>query len=255
MGTWQRLQGAMVLVIVAALCGCRSIESRLIDADPRTGRLAEAKLQGYPITLKVPTHLRITLYRNHFIEESRDGGVQVVTYANEPLTTISYASQLLETEKVFTVDHLRPAAGQLHYGINFTADQYIDKVSSAATEDAIRQSSLAMARAATLLRSGSVNPRSQADRTRVLSAGAFKSIASEAVSQQPGVEPSALRIGTRSLPLNSKGDGRNVDEHHAVGQSNTAIESVIATCIFAVDSPTFELDISEFLVQSLPAGR
>lgn len=255
MSKWQHLPATMSLVIVTVVCGCRSIESRLIDSDPRTGRLAEAKLQGYPITLKVPTHLRITLYRNHFVEELSNGGLQVVTYQKEPLTTVTYSSQLLETEKIFTVDHRRPAAGQLQYGVNFTEDQYIDSVSSAATEDAIRQSSLALARAATLLRSGSVNPRSESDATRGLSGGAFKSIANDSSTQKRRPEPEELRIGTRSLQPDTAVDSAAGSREPGKPRPEVAIESVIATRIFEVDSPTLELDISAFLVQALPSGN
>lgn len=233
------------LLLTIGLSGCKSIQSTFLERNPLSGGTDCIDLDGYPITLKVPTHLRLTLYETTFLEEKPKVGIEangweVVTVNGTPLTTTTFTTQLIETEKIFTVDHKRPCAGQNKYGVNFTDDQYIDQMSSALTDDAIRQSGIAVSRAITLLSGRNVEARTSDDATRTLGANAFTSIYGEALTKKVRPTPERMREGTTELPAETAG---SLETH--------SIDNALATEIFETDDPEYELKISDFLRRSL----
>ena len=230
------------LLLSLSISGCKSIQTTLLDRHAPSGGTECIDLDGYPITLKIPTHLRLTLYETTFLEEKPKVGTEVngweiVTVNGTALTTMTFSTQLIETEKIFTLDHKRPCAGQNKYGVNFTDDQYIDQMSSGLTDDAIRQSGIALSRAVTLLAGRNVQARTPDEATRTLASGAFTSIYTDALSKKTRPVPEAMRIGSTEL-----GDST---------LKTQSISNVLATEIFETDDPEFELRVSDFLRKSL----
>lgn len=233
------------LLLSIGLAGCKSIQTTFLERNPLSGGTDRIDLEGYPITLKVPTHLRLTLYETTFLEEKPKAGPaangwEVVTVNGTPLTTMTFTTQLIETEKIFTIDHKRPCAGQNKYGVNFTDDQYIDQMSSALTDDAIRQSGIAVSRAVTLLSGRNVQARTDAEATRTLGDKAFTSIYGEALTKNVRPTPERMREGTTELTAAT-----------AAGPKTHSIDNALATEIFETDDPEYELKISDFLRRSL----
>jgi hypothetical protein len=238
------------LLLLAGLVGCRSIESTFIDREPTTNQVVQTELDGYPITLKVPTHIRITLYENKFLHQpglqkgqsalqSGDKtGWAVIKVDGKPLKSVSYGLLMIDTEKVFLVDHKRPAAGQLKYEVDFTDDQYIDELSSAATEDTIRQASIAASRAIDLLQGANLQDRTNAEATRTLSGSNASFTATSGATNKKRPDREEQFVGTVDLAS---------DATHT-----KAISSVLASQVFEVDDPEFELKVSCFLQDSLP---
>jgi len=216
---------------LTGLVGCRSIGTTFFERDPLSQQLMMQKLDGYPITLKVPTHIRVTFYENNFLEF--DGAKwQTISVGNVALSSISFSTQLIETEKIFTIDHKRPMAGELKYGVNFTSDQYIDEFSEAAVDDAIRQSSIAVARTIQILSGATPAARTDAEATRKLADGQFTSIIGNTSSDKTRPVPSETLVG-------------GLDAESVPGE--TPVRSVIATELFELDDPEFELKVSDFL--------
>lgn len=226
------IQSSLLLSI--GMAGCRSIESTFIQRNPFTNEIAGTSLDGYPITLKVPTHVRVTLYQNHFLTGTADSWQLIqVEGASGPLSAVSFSTQLVETEKIFTIDHKRPLAGQIQYGVNFTEDQYIDEFSEAATEDALRQSTIAMARTIDILQGGSPGARTDAQRTRTLKdAGlTFDSLYDSTAAPKPRLAPTEAFVGGFD-PDTVPGD---------------PVSSVLATDLFEIEDPEFDLKVASFL--------
>ncbi len=118
----------LALALLAALTGCTSISSTMLnrtDSDFYVGNSnghtkcdgRSRPFKGVPITVRVPTHLDVA------IKES-------IIHAKDTLTNDLYQlassrrhmfveASLVESDKVFTVDPKRPAAGTMGYTFLF----------------------------------------------------------------------------------------------------------------------------------------
>ncbi len=110
--------------------GCTSIRSVMLHRDEsNTTWEKERHLPGVPITLKVPTHLKVTVVEKHFLVANTIGGVQQVTRVSMPVPVRAVYHEAIYTEKIFTVDFKRPAAGT--FDINATMqdnEQYFKQI-------------------------------------------------------------------------------------------------------------------------------
>lgn len=126
---------ALWLLSALAFAGCTSMSSTMLTRNESNLCWQKIKhLKGVPITVKVPTHLKVYVYEKHFLEE-RDGQIQVVKL---DFVIRDFASEFLYTEKVFTVDFKRPAAGSYNLDLDLTEDQYIQKISHDVTDETIK---------------------------------------------------------------------------------------------------------------------
>jgi len=268
----------MPLIIVGiALAGCTSIKSTMLTRDEGNSTWTAIKTSGYPITVKVPTHLRLTVYEKFYItlnegnvtyEDLRQQAdelgqkiatdsaqdtianrqkkkdleaaagtarrkhspstgavhVPVVDINNRMLTTLDFTTQLIETEKIVTVDQKRPAAGTLKFKTGLTNDQSIQAIQSKAADDTIRQIGLAVQRFIANLNGGTV--------------------ADTALTTVPDVpdfanlDPKAARPARNPISL-TDGD--------VVGDDVQTQWRVVATKVFNLDDPNVELHTAEFL--------
>lgn len=102
-----------------------------------TGWNKIAHLHGTPITLKVPTHLRIYVYEKYYMEKVSVAGVSRWQRADVP-TLHDFGSEILYTDKIFTTDFIRPAAGTLNLDVNYTPDQYVQRVQQDITDETLK---------------------------------------------------------------------------------------------------------------------
>ncbi len=123
----------MRLVIGCCAClillvGCRSLNSTfLMRNEENSGWSTVKHLPGVPITLKVPTHLRLAVIERHFLKVDGNG----VQYVPVPVVIRDVNTEFLKTEKIFTVDLKRPAAGTAKSAIEFDSEndeQYFKKI-------------------------------------------------------------------------------------------------------------------------------
>lgn len=111
--------------------GCTSISSTMLnrtDNDVFVGNsngepnvhCGARPFKGVPITLRVPTHLDVSIREKIYLRKIEPGGKLVrvqTTHRN-----LSVEPKIIETDKVFTVDPKRPAAGTLASTLTWGTD-------------------------------------------------------------------------------------------------------------------------------------
>ena len=122
---------ATAIAFLLAATGCTSISSIMLTRNEcNTGWNTIRHLKGVPITVKVPTHLKVYVYDKHFMKEGE--------FMKPEMPIRDFATELMYTEKVFTVDFKRPAAGAYNLDLDMTEDQYIQKISHDVTDETIK---------------------------------------------------------------------------------------------------------------------
>ena len=119
--TIQRWLCLLGLITASAIAGCNSISSTMLQRSEDNNTWTRGpRSQGVPITLKVPTHLRVEVREKQFLELV-DGSVEPLKL-DVPLRSVFTA--MVKTEKVFTVDPKRPAAGVLTSTLDFQGQYF-----------------------------------------------------------------------------------------------------------------------------------
>jgi hypothetical protein len=126
------LRGYILLLAVVSLAasGCTSISSTLLnrtDNDIFVGNsngkpnshCGARPFKGVPITLRVPTHLDVSITEKLYLRKLCDGKLVRVQTTHRNL---SVEPKIVETDKVFTVDPKRPAAGTLASTLTWGTD-------------------------------------------------------------------------------------------------------------------------------------
>lgn len=153
MSPWQYL--VLPLICLAAFSiGCASVESTMVTRDETNHQWERHNcLNGIPITLKVPTHLKLYVFHNHYLQpmkvavakkddgasEAEEPKVEIIDYQPVDVGVVvrDFAQELMYTDKVFVVDFKRPAAGSANLKVKMTDQQYIDKIQHDITDNTI----------------------------------------------------------------------------------------------------------------------
>lgn len=121
------LKKRLTIVLLASLAGCNSISSTMLnrtDSDFYVGNSngytkgdgQSRPFKGVPITVRVPTHLDVAVKESvMFAKDTQDKLYQLTSSKRH----IFVEANLVETDKVFTVDPKRPAAGTLTQTLTF----------------------------------------------------------------------------------------------------------------------------------------
>ena len=132
------LKCCILLISVSAICGCSTSSSTFLFKDEFNLNWLNIKhLKGTPITLRVPTHVKVYVYEKKFLQAVTAGGVKEIKFIETATPMRDFAQDFIYTEKIFTVDFKRPAAGTLNLQVDYTADQYIDSVKQDITDETI----------------------------------------------------------------------------------------------------------------------
>jgi hypothetical protein len=126
-----------VVCILLAVIGCTSMTSTMLTRD-ENNRFWTRKgpLKGVPITLKVPTHVQLTVFERHYMVNDANGRAHRLTL---PYVVRDFSQEFIYTEKIFTVDYKHPAAGTYKLDLTLTEDQYIQKFQHDVTDTTIAQ--------------------------------------------------------------------------------------------------------------------
>jgi hypothetical protein len=121
--------------------GCTSMSSTMLTRDEsNVSWIRYPHLKGVPITLKVPTHVKIFVYEHHFLQNAlTPQGETRVTRVKLGFPVRDIGQEFIYSEKIFTVDFKRPAAGMYNLRLDMTDDQYIDKVQHDVTDKTIEE--------------------------------------------------------------------------------------------------------------------
>ncbi len=138
---------AALLVFSAALASsaCTSIRSKLYDTDNYCGGDRQKKcLTGIPITLDVPTHVKITITESQYVRAKTDKDGNVVLDKNGNVAgyelsnlhnTRQMSYELVTMKELYTVDFKRPAAGINDLKLTFgDKSQYFTQIQQDVTD-------------------------------------------------------------------------------------------------------------------------
>ena len=125
----------------AILIGCKSSSSTMFSRNEMNSSWCRfRKVAGIPITIKVPTHVKMYVYETHYLEQDDAGnGVKKTAYINLPVTIRDFAHEMVYSEKIVMVDFKRPAAGAFNLEVDLTDDQYIKKIQHDVTDQTLNE--------------------------------------------------------------------------------------------------------------------
>jgi hypothetical protein len=115
----------LFLAIAAAMTGCCSFRTTAVDRTENDCLVVnpECPMHGIPVSLRVPTHLELSVIETTYWEKRGNPGKKPSLV---PLSTCrptrSVMHVIKETEKIFLVDPVRPAAGMSKYGFTFQSN-------------------------------------------------------------------------------------------------------------------------------------
>lgn len=200
---FDRSRWILVVIGVAMLTslGCRSFSSVFLfrnesNSEWETKRL----LHGIPVTLKVPTHVKIDILEKSFIVHQEGDGFR---HFVPPVPLRDVKHHFIENDKVFVVDLKRPAAGSLTASVDLDPDQqYFNKIDRQYTDTTI-----------------------------------------EAVTGLLGVVAQNGLFGVKT----TEGGSNQVETERSTFKIHRPVISTVASEIFEIDAPDFEVQVSEFL--------
>lgn len=129
--------------LLGAAVGCTSVQSTMVTRD-EANQFWERHdcLNGIPITLKVPTHLKVYVFHKHYLDLV--SGNKVVS-ATLDVVLKDFAHEFMYTEKIFFVDFKRPPAGSSNLRVDMTQEQYIDELQHDITDRTLSDASSLLA--------------------------------------------------------------------------------------------------------------
>lgn len=123
----------IALLLVVSMCGCSSFKSTLLTRDESNMHWQSVpRLKGVPITVKVPTHLKVIVFEKHFFHNTEKGPERLEV----PVVIRDFDTEVINTEKMFTVDFKRPAAGSIEMTAEFE-EQYFKKIEDKVVDETI----------------------------------------------------------------------------------------------------------------------
>lgn len=124
-----------VALFVSTLSGCASFTSMMMnrDDDDNFSRNSNLPQKGVPVTVKVPTHLKVRIEEEYYITKD---GVQL--FPEKPIRSV--VTGLDYEGKVFMVDLKRPAVGTIQTDIQIDPNsQYFKAIKGKVVDNTIRE--------------------------------------------------------------------------------------------------------------------
>ena len=148
--------------------GCTGIGSRFIYRDEMNSRWKQERLRGVPVTMKVPTHVKISIVEQRYFYTSEAG--KQPTEISNCSRVIDY--EFIHTSKLFTVDPKRPAAGTSSWEFDLEG-QYPKSAKNDVNDLTIQQVSMAIE---TVAKSGGIGKLFKAPKGKSASESATRGI-------------------------------------------------------------------------------
>ena len=123
----------LLLLAAVVTLGCSSMRSTMLyRSESNTHWEKERRLKGVPITVKVPTHMKVTVFENQYLLD-KPGAVQFVEL-DVPVRSVT--TELIKTDKIFTIDPKTPGSGTA--GVNMTfKSQYPNSIAYRIEDDTL----------------------------------------------------------------------------------------------------------------------
>ncbi|MCA9136777.1 MAG: hypothetical protein KDB00_08460, partial [Planctomycetales bacterium] len=154
----------ILILGLAVTCGCNTFRTTAVDRCENDTLVVnpEHPMKGIPVSLRVPTHLELSVVETTYWEKQDVPGGKptlVPLHTCRPTRTVTH--NVCYTEKIFLVDPVRPGAGIQNYGFTFTSNKdgnkqdagkgYLDKVSYKIDDQTIKESANLLANSLSLI--------------------------------------------------------------------------------------------------------
>lgn len=130
----------LVASTLALTTGCASFESQLLHRDQCNSKWQHMEADGIPITVSVPTHIDVRVVKESWLHQ----GKPFPSEANQMITT-RVEHEVVYTDRIFTVDPKRPAAGTSKPVVTMNG-QYPDLIGNNVNDQTIQEVGAAIAR-------------------------------------------------------------------------------------------------------------
>ncbi len=136
-----------VWVLLVSLAGCTSFKSTILQRTPGGGfqlNQPQSQTRGVPVKLKVPTHLEVVIQEEFFLQKTGDQNAPqfeeiFVKRHGQVVRPLNVETEVIYTDKVFTVDFRRPAGGVLNINeMKFDSEQYFGSLKATYTEQTLK---------------------------------------------------------------------------------------------------------------------
>ena len=125
-----------LVIFFLPLVGCGSSKSTVLTRDEMNlGWQTISGVHGVPITVKVPTHVKLYVYKKHFLSVDSVGDVNKVSFMNTE-DMYDFGQEYIVTEKIVMVDFKRPAAGAFNLDVEYD-NQSIKRIQQDITDETI----------------------------------------------------------------------------------------------------------------------
>ncbi len=132
-----KLTGKLAFGVAVLLTGCTSMTTTLLNRqdDDSFTRNERCPNRGIPITVLVPTHVKIWIEEEYYIQNQ--GEKLAPLYLDKPV--LSVRTEYDYEEKLFTVDFKRPMSGTIQTDIKIDAQkQYFERIHGKVVDNTIR---------------------------------------------------------------------------------------------------------------------
>lgn len=155
------MRRTITLLALASCVGCTSVSSSVLTRDAYNENWAcHEKIRGMPVTLKVPTHMRVDIVELDFFGLEKGNRIGRLGLTDRPLYKVNHS--IVRTDKVFFVDMDRPAAGTITSTIDMNPEtQYPETWTYTAEDETLLQSAKLLKAIAPGLLSPAGTPASQ----------------------------------------------------------------------------------------------
>lgn len=125
---------------LCALVGCSSTRSTMLTRDESNTAWQLTKSKGVPITLSVLTHVQVTVIDKQFLTLVDSGKSKIVERLELKVPVRGVTIDPIRTDKVMTVDFVRPAAGTFKMGITMDPNkQYFQEIQNELEDKTINE--------------------------------------------------------------------------------------------------------------------
>lgn len=134
---------ACAVVVMISAAGCKSISSTALNRRSNDLLVNDCKsTSGVPIRIKVPSHFQVHITETFMMQNEGSNKKWEIVKVPQPLLNVE--TNLRYTDKIFTVDFKRPAAGTSKYGAEFTDEQYFASIQHELEDKTIAETSAAI---------------------------------------------------------------------------------------------------------------
>lgn len=127
----------MISLILLCVVGCKSFDSTIMEYDDGCW-LENDGFRGVPVTVKVATHLKVSIYEIDLITLDQNGRPMVLG-SKKPIRSV--VTEIVETDKLVFVEAKRPAAGTIDLMVKYQSDsQQLKQVTNIIEDETLLKS-------------------------------------------------------------------------------------------------------------------